>query len=429
MDRSRLAAVAVVAAVVLAGCGGALFSEGEQSPTSPGTPTATPSATATDSPTPIPTATDSPTPSPTETATATATPTPSVSVSGGTLPVDEQTVWVRTRKLTGAEVRTADVQVADLSSRKSGRLSSSPIQGMLGVGNSSLNESRPTGLTTYDGTIRFDPTGPSAFVERRLAHEFVHVVQFRDGLVRPPTRYDEPTTTDWVLTWRALVEGGAVYVTDAYVDRHMPGARSQSAVLAETYRDPKTAGTRVSLAPYVFGVQYVEQRASSPADLGDLYEDPPNTTEQILHPGTKTGEPTRSLSTTLETPDGWTTGMEDRAGELYLRTVLRSELSREWAAAATSGWGNDDWRVAYTNDRESWALAWVIRWDSPGEADEFEPAARDYVDARRSESDASFRVERVGDETVVLLVGDSGFVEKASVSGTSGNVTVDATAA
>lgn len=73
----------------------------------------------------------------------------------------------------------------------------------------------------------------------------------------------------------------------------------------------------------------------------------------------------------------------------------------------------------------------MLRWDSPAEADEFHAAMTDYLDARGERTDGrwtdgteQFALQRVGDETVVVLAGPEAFVANASADGESDAVTV-----
>jgi hypothetical protein len=400
-------ALALVALVVLAGCAGPL--------TAPG-PTATPSPSPTATPTPSPTATPSPTVTP--------TPEPRVDVDGN-LSVEADVLYERVERLMGASVAPGTVTVRDLGDAKEQAVIGDPVGGWLGVPVTSLNESRPAGLTRSNGAVLFDPgTADRAFVERRLVHEFVHVVQLRGD------RFDRSALSgrsrDAVTAWRAVAEGSAVYVTDAYVDEHMPGERSQSAVVRESYEAGDPPGNRVTWAPYLFGARYVAERADGPANLTAVFDNPPTTTEQVIHGYGPDEEPPVAYDADVETGADWTSGpLATRGGELLLRTVLRSELPREQAAEAAAGWGNDR-LVQVQGVGENDGMAWVLHWDTAEGSETLEAALREYAAARETASEADFEVVRADDRTVVLLAGTGEFLSETQVSaeGLSTTVTV-----
>jgi hypothetical protein len=348
-----------------------------------------------------------------------------VDVEGGTLPVNASLLFARVEGLAGEDVEPNDVEVRDLSDDRATSVSRTPIHGLLGIGQIALNASRPAGLTSSSGLVVFDPAGAdSAFVERRLVHEFVHVVQFRSGMVRPIGSIDDDPSTDRYMAWLAISEGSAVWLTDIYVDRYMPGARNHSAVMSEEYESADPAGNRLQLGPYFFGHRYVRAKLDSARELESLYDDIPRTTEQLIHRLDDEQERPMSLSTDVSVGGSWEQFSEDRAGELFLRVALRAELSRERAAEAAAGWGTDQWLVFEDDGSDRWGLAWVTRWDSPAEAEEFASALSDYVDRRRAATDGSFDVVELGEDTVVLLAGDDAFVDAAEVSGDDGDVSV-----
>lgn len=431
----RVAAVAAVLLVVLAGCSGGSGGAATPSPeagTGSETTTIDAPATTSDAPATSPrggtttvgqTRTTAPPGAGTETATD-AGEGVSVDVQNGDLAVDAEAILRRTTSVVDGDVATATVRVRDLSQAKSGQISRSPLPRAFGIQRFSLDASRPAGLTVSSGLVRFDPgDGDPPFVERRLAHEFVHVVQFRGWDVRSANGFSGVRpTTDWVQTWRSVVEGGAIYATDAYVRRHMPDAALQSSVMDADYLAGDPPGNRFTLGPYYFGYRYVASRVDSPAELRSVYESFPRTTEQVMHNQTPAAEPPLPLSTTVEAGGEWRALRQDTAGEMYLLAALGSELDRSRAGAAAAGWGNDTWQAFRSDDR--WGLAWTLRWDAPAEADEFATAFATYRERRAPATDFEFRLVRVSPDTVVVFVGGPSFLDSATATGGDGAVTV-----
>jgi len=107
-----------------------------------------------------------------------------------------------------------------------------------------------------------------------------------------------------------------------------------------------------------------------------------------------------------------------RAGELVTRITLRDATGKPQAVNASEGWGND--RVVVFEDGWERSVAWVTRWDTAADADEFAAAARTLGNETDTEA---FRTTRLDEETVVVFAGTESFVETASASG---NVTISA---
>ena len=128
-------------------------------------------------------------------------------------------------------------------------------------------------------------------------------------------------------------------------------------------------------------------------------EDPPRSSEQILHPEkwhTRRDDP---IAVTL--PDlagalgGATKVTEGEMGELGVAIFLGTALGdRGRAAAAAAGWGGDRFAVYGGKSR---ALVWVTEWDDGGEAAEFRAAARRLT--------REWSVERPSPRRVVLIRG------------------------
>lgn len=346
--------------------------------------------------------------------------TGSVAVEDGSLDVPANRTYERVQTLVDTDLGDVRVVVRDLTGYKTTNYDAVPFFSVLGVGGASLDPTEPAGLTTFDSTVYVSPAAAEPQrVEQVLAHEFVHVAQIREGMVPwfgglSLTR----VTLDERLARRALVEGGAVYATDAYTRQHLPGVQLQSAAVAEGYADGPT-GNRLVWGQYHFGYQYVNAAIDDPDELAAVYDDAPETTENLLHPDDP-DEPVpldvRVESATREFRQ--VTSRTGSAGELVTRIVLRDDTTRQTAIEASEGWGND--RVVVFTDGVDEQVAWVTRWDTRADADEFERAAR------AMETDAygyDLRVERLDAETVVVFGGTDEFLSTASASG---NVTVAA---
>lgn len=428
----RLAPLAVALLLVLAGCGAGPSDGTTTAPSETDAPTATDTPASTGTPTPGETETpgtatpDEGTPS-NETDDGGETTGYSIQVRNGTLPFDVNRTFTRVQGLTGTDVEPRPVEIRNLSEWRGSlpRIAASPLNAALGFENVSVNWNEPTGLTRVTGYVYVHPgAGPPGVVERTLAHEFAHTIQYQANLFPWLDRLrTERVLTDQRKTYRALQEGGAVFVADAYAHRYLD-VRNNSAFVRERYREGGPA-YRSALAPYLFGKQYVAHTIDSPSNLSTVYEQYPRTTEQLLHNYTREEEPEKNLTVSASGGSSWQLLGNNTMGEMTTRHSLGTELSTERAAAAATGWGSDELSVFRSStDPNQYAWVWTHRWDNSSEADEAVAALDDYQVSRQTDTDLDFRTVRVSDETTALVFGPESFADAASVEGTTANVTV-----
>ncbi len=154
------------------------------------------------------------------------------------------------------------------------------------------------------------------------------------------------------------------------------------------------------LAPYLEGARFA---ARVREDLGwagvdDVYLDPPESTEQVLHPERYVDHRDRPVTLALGGwPAGWRVLFEDTLGELAIRSLLRTHLGPR-AAGAASDWDGDRYALLETPAGE--VIAWRTIWDSPGAARRF---ARACDELRVGPLDQAPVVERSGLEVAVVL--------------------------
>ncbi|PSQ15223.1 hypothetical protein BRD00_14665 [Halobacteriales archaeon QS_8_69_26] len=440
---SSLAALAVALLLVTAGCSGSPDATPEPTPEPttdrpPTDATPTTAGTATSAGTATPAGTDATTsttrterfPTTTRATTGTTTADPDegadrVRVENGTLPVNATLVFRRVQALLGVDADPPVVRV-NPSGYHRGTPDPDPFAELVGLARpagASLNNSYAAAGSADSVILLFQNTTtedvPPEDLAVTLAHEFVHVIQDQRRDEAGPL-FPEELDAD-VRT--ALTEGGAVYVTQVYADRYGVTNADGNTPIDTRARHYRTRPPWILpvTAEYYFGARYLDRRLDGPGELWGAYADPPATMEGVIHgPGV---EPAHSLSVTADAP-GWDVTRRGRQGEHVLRAALRSELPREDAAAAATGWGNDS-PVAFAAGNDA-GYAWVVRWDDADEADEFEDAARRFADRRGEAVGGSLRVTRPSSGTVVLLMGPEAFVGTASVTASDGNVTVTA---
>ena len=221
------------------------------------------------------------------------------------------------------------------------------------------------------------------------AHEFTHQLQdqrFDLGALGIETT----DQSDRALARLALVEGDATSVQTEWMTSFLD-ARELGEVLAaaldpaalEALQNAPAYLRDTATFPYEDGLAFVSRLLAGGgyAAVDAAYADPPDSTEQVLHPDLYL---VREPPIAVELPDGlpaalgagWTEAARDTLGELIIRTWLREGgVTVANARAASAGWGGD--RLALLRGADGGiAVALLTAWDTTADADEFAAAAR-----------------------------------------------------
>ena len=146
-----------------------------------------------------------------------------------------------------------------------------------------------------------------------------------------------------------------------------------------------------------------------------MFADPPDSTEQMLHPASALLGGARDTPTAIVLPDlaallatGYRRVYEGNLGEAGLLLLLDEQLpleARGIGSGAARGWDGDRYSVYVAAASQRPVLAWLLVWDSVDDADEFVAAYRVAAE-RRNESRAwpAAVVERGADRAAVAVV-------------------------
>jgi hypothetical protein len=407
----RLGAIACCVLLLFAGCQG-VSPGGQQTPES-ATPTATPSTETRTPEQTTPSTTDQPT---TEVGRE-------IAVEGGRLPFDPDVVWSRVETMRGVDVgKPLTVKLRSFPS--SGTAEPSQFRRALGV-ESPPESVEPAGVTpaVAEGNVvelNSERLDSAAALEGTLAHEYVHVMQMRNWVDRSLrgeiANNPSSPSVDEVFVYRSVMEGSATYVEKRYQRQYVPNTTES---IAATYRN-STSTFKSGYATYYFGARYVNATVDAPADVNAVYENPPKTTEELIHRLPPGSEPPAELTVTVDADEETTE--RQQMGELFVRTTFGTGLNESAAATLADGWGNDQ-KIRFGPDTDP-NFAWVLRWDDPANATEFENGVDAYLDA--TDVPGAIRVERVAPEIVVLFAGTESFVGEATASGDNSTVMVAA---
>lgn len=269
--------------------------------------------------------------------------------------------------------------------------------------------------------------GPAArfMDEMVMAHELHHALQDQNFDL---TRWMELLSShdDRIQGYKSLVEGEAQLIGMQYLFKKMGRGDVDIAQFNRMQEmaarfSPEAAKLREMppflvenmMFPYTQGAEFVQrvQREGGWERIGAAFDDPPTSTEQVLHPEKFLGE--RDDPMELLLPD-FAAALGDDTEELYENTLgefnvtllLRAlGLSKAESARAAAGWDGDRLKGYETEDGRV-VVVWLSTWDSEEEAREFEAA---YLKASRGARER--RVERRGVE--VLLIDGAVTAEEA----------------
>lgn len=443
MKRTPHIVSAILMLALLTGCGSTRLTQATEAPT----PTATQSALS--QPTPLPS--DTPTPKPTATWVPTVTPRPSLTPTAALAAdlletmgaLEDETEALRglaettpiSRTLVTREELAAlledefdkeyppeevaedvlvlaafDFVAPDLDLR----------QVLLDVYSSEILGQYDDELDTFyivsDG--EFDLLDQLTFV-----HEYTHGLQDQNFDLDSFVDEDQ-LSDDEILARMALVEGDASLAMSEYLLAHI-SELSADDLQALQEADSGSGEDALSAAPaiirenlvfpYIQGLQFVsvvQERGWQAVD--EAYSDPPQSTEQILHPDKYLArdEPqlvsVPPLTGTLGTD--WRLVEAGTLGEFQTSLYLAQQVDQVTADQASQGWDGDQYAV-YAGDGAT-VLAFATVWDSVEDRDEFVAAYQAYAEGKYARppdrsTDAERWWETSGQTAALVWEGDT----------------------
>ena len=222
-----------------------------------------------------------------------------------------------------------------------------------------------------------------------FAHEFMHALQDQYFGLSELDITDPEISKDIRLAWRALGEGEAELVEFLYEARgYLTGEELDES--EQLYGTPEISNLPDFLVsefnfPYARGFDFVYalyQQGGFPA-VDAAWLDPPQSTEQILHPDKYLAGDVPQAVTLLDLNgvlgEGWQFVQENRLGEYYLREHLLLQLPRTVATTAASGWGGDYFALYHHPERDELVLLFGLVWDTAVDQAEFTAAYQQYA--------------------------------------------------
>ncbi len=257
--------------------------------------------------------------------------------------------------------------------------------------------------------------------EITYAHEYTHALQDQAFGLRSLVG-DAKDQGDRTLARTTLVEGDATLSMTLWAQRYLTAA--QLGEVAASAGDPASQAVlngmpailrEPLLFPYTSGFQLAFSAFSSAggfAGVDALFKDPPDSTEQVLHPD-KLASREAPVKVTFPANladrlgSGWSVALQDTMGEYQLEILLRAAGGVDSATSteAAAGWGGD--RIALIEGPGgATGVALDTVWDTDTDASQFSAALGGLVNQLQS-AGRSAAVFTPAAKRVVLVTGES----------------------
>ncbi len=226
-----------------------------------------------------------------------------------------------------------------------------------------------------------DRAEPSPLDKITYAHEFTHALQDQHYGLEALDLEDNSDDASMAVT--ALIEGDAMLVQEQYMLQFLDSddlfellAEASAAEYPLLDGAPRIVREQL-MFPYEAGLLFVKMivEAGGHEALDSAYLNPPQSTEQILHPNKYlSGEAPQPVSLpplTATLGNEWQWVDSNVLGEFTLRLYLEQNLTSRQAAAAAAGWGGDRYAVYVNAQDDTIVMLMKTIWDADAEAAEF----------------------------------------------------------
>jgi hypothetical protein len=284
--------------------------------------------------------------------------------------------------------------------------------------------------TENDEMVVVCESGFSGVERLTYAHEFVHTLQdqhfgFETGLEYSDTACEG--NSQRCAATRALFEGGAALLQEQWLRMFaQPEDLEDLAFFFSSFTMPvyESAPHYIQADftfPYLEGLFFVRSLYLKDgwATVDDAFLNPPQSTEQILHPERYPWDDVVALrfpGLSSLSEHGWEITYQDVLGEWTLRKMLEVFLPENEASVAAEGWGGDFIILLDNPELEAQAMLQLIQWDSMRDAHEFTAAYQDYgvlrygeaarvstTSAEWTSSEINVLFERQSNQTLIIL--------------------------
>lgn len=234
------------------------------------------------------------------------------------------------------------------------------------------------------------------------AHEFMHVLQDQTYGIDENLGYNDEdceADSERCAGVQALIEGEATLLELNWLSLYATDEDIRDIQeFYQNYKSPITEDDPPFILedqafPYQSGMQFVQRLYDQGgwAAVDAAYQNPPVSTEQILHPERYPNDqpiPVDLPDIAAYLGEGWRSLSEDVIGEWYTYLILAwgiepaARLDESTARAAAEGWGGDAYLILYHDELQETVLVSNYLWENSSEASQFAEAFLRYADAR-----------------------------------------------
>jgi hypothetical protein len=230
---------------------------------------------------------------------------------------------------------------------------------------------------------------PSDMMQRSaLVHELAHALADQhfhlEKFIKQAAKDDEQS-----LARMAVMEGQAMWLMSEYLTRQTGQSLKDSPVLLKLMASATEASTgqfpvldraplylrETLLFPYAKGLlfQHAVIEKTGQAAFTQVFERPPVSTQQILHPETYFGwvEPARPALPALAEPRAWRMFAEGEVGELDHAILIRQYASEKDAASVAPAWRGGAFKLMENKADKRLALLYASEWTTEEAARRF----------------------------------------------------------
>ena len=259
-----------------------------------------------------------------------------------------------------------------------------------------------------------------------LAHELTHALQDQNFDLGRVDQLDKTCQDERVEAFLSLEEGDAVetsleWATQSFTSSEVDQFNQEQKDASSSSPLPASVPPFVRnllVWPYDPGRSFVQalQARGGEQAVDQAFQQPPTSTEQILHPEKFPAD--RPI--TVNVPDfgprlgsGWKDLEFEDVGEGWFRLMLELRIPAASADTAAAGWGGGQYR-AWSNGEGQAAVVMDTVWDTQKDASEFVQAMDNWLGDQPGKVLAA-----VGDKVRVLFASDQGTLSRlqAAVSG------------
>ena len=221
-----------------------------------------------------------------------------------------------------------------------------------------------------------DPYAPLVYREYITVHELIHALQ--DQHYHLDREYEND---DEYLAYMCVIEGDAMYHQFTYLEEMTISERRDLSRYLYALDIPVINPflENLFMLEYDLGYEFVSQvilYSEDERSIDQLYEQPPVSTEQIIHLDKYL---TYELPVSVDIPSvpGWEKVSENVFGEAVIMIILAEHIDADKAAEAVAGWGGDAY--GYYEQGDTYLLILNTFWDTETDAAEFSEAYYDFT--------------------------------------------------